>query len=73
VPGRRKRRARAAHRRAAGRTAHAEIIGQGIDYEQRTYASFERLSLPAPSIEVDTADGYEPALEEIVAFVNRTS
>ena len=34
-------------------------------------ASFERISLPAPSIEVDTTDGYAPALQEIVAFVDR--
>jgi hypothetical protein len=31
--------------------------------------TFELVRLPAPSIEVDTTDGYEPALEEIVAFL----
>ena len=30
---------------------------------------FEPLSLPIPSLNVDTADGYNPKLDEIVAFV----
>jgi predicted kinase len=30
---------------------------------------FEPLSLPVPSLHVDTADGYAPRLEEIVAFI----
>ena len=32
-------------------------------------AGFERISLPVPALEVDTADGYEPGLDAIVAFV----
>jgi hypothetical protein len=32
--------------------------------------TFDRVSIEAPSIEVDTADGYRPGLDEIVAFVN---
>jgi hypothetical protein len=36
-------------------------------------ASFERITLPAPSIAVDTTDGYAPSLQEIVAFVNRSA
>jgi predicted kinase len=35
------------------------------------FASFERLSMPAPSLDVDTTDGYVPDLAEIVVFVNR--
>jgi predicted kinase len=31
---------------------------------------FTRISLDAPSIEVDTTDGYRPGLDQIVAFVN---
>jgi hypothetical protein len=32
---------------------------------------FTRISLDVPSLEVDTADGYRPGLDQIVAFVNR--
>ncbi len=32
------------------------------------YAGFDRLSIAAPSLDVDTTSGYEPALDEIVAF-----
>ena len=47
--------------RRGKRRAHADgmAIGQ----------PFDRLSLPAPSIEVDTSDGYEPDLQAIVDFV----
>ncbi len=31
---------------------------------------FTRISLDVPSLEVNTADGYRPALDQIVAFVN---
>jgi hypothetical protein len=29
-----------------------------------------RLSLPVPAIDVDTSDGYQPSLEQIVGFLN---
>jgi predicted kinase len=32
--------------------------------------AFVRIALTAPSLEVDTTDGYRPALDQIVAFVN---
>ena len=32
--------------------------------------AFTRISLDVPSLEVDTADGYRPGLDQIVAFVN---
>ena len=32
--------------------------------------AFTRISMHAPSLEVDTADGYRPGLDQIVAFVN---
>jgi predicted kinase len=66
-------RARIASRRAAaepGRAAHAEILD--LDTLERSFASFERLSLPAPSVVVDTTEGYSPGLEKVVEFVNRS-
>jgi hypothetical protein len=33
--------------------------------------AFVRISLDVPSLEVDTADGYRPGLDQIVAFINR--
>ena len=57
--------------RAGGRPAHARIIGAGLDEWTRAYASFERLSIAAPSIDVDTTEGYEPDLAELVGFVGR--
>jgi predicted kinase len=53
--------------------AHGDsTIGKGIEDWARTFESFEHVSTPAPSIEVDTTDGYEPSLEQIVDFVNQT-
>jgi len=65
-------RARIASRRAAaepGRAAHAEILD--LDSIEESIAAFERISISAPSIVVDTTDGYSPGLAEIVEFVNR--
>jgi predicted kinase len=56
----------------ATRAAHA--VGehlQDFDLWKRDFESFERVSLAAPSVEVDTTDGYAPSLAEIAAFVNR--
>jgi hypothetical protein len=36
----------------------------------RRHREFDRVSVPAPWIEVDTADGYQPGLDEITAFVS---
>jgi predicted kinase len=54
------------------RTAHAdrEFLGT-LDSGERPIPPFERLSMPAPSILVDTTDGYAPELVEIVSFINR--
>lgn len=32
--------------------------------------SFQRISITAPSLEVDTTDGYAPSLAEVVRFIN---
>jgi predicted kinase len=55
---------------AAGQTAHAIIVGDDLEDWKQAYASFDRLSLPEPSIDVDTTDGYSPPLDEIVAFAS---
>lgn len=34
--------------------------------------AFQRISIGAPSLEVDTTDGYRPRLEEIVSFTRRS-
>ena len=62
--------------RATGRTSHARAHGDstiGVSAETwaERVASFEHISIAAPSIEVDTTDGYEPPLDEVVRFVNR--
>lgn len=44
------------------RRAHADRVPRP--------AAFTRISLDVPALEVDTADGYRPGLEQIVAFVN---
>ena len=36
---------------------------------ERPFAGFERISIPAPSLVVDTTDGYAPGIAEIVEFV----
>jgi predicted kinase len=43
------------------RPAHVAVTGE---------QAFDRVSVDAPWIEVDTTDGYDPALDEVVAFVN---
>lgn len=62
-------RARIERRRAEpGRAAHAKILD--LDAFDEAYASFQRLSLAAPSIEVDTTDGFVPDVAAIAAFVD---
>jgi predicted kinase len=55
------------HRRAHGDST----LGKGAEAWARGFESFDRVSISAPSIDVDTADGYTPGLAEIVAFVNQ--
>ena len=40
-----------------------------LDAWTKAYGTFERLSIDAPSLSVDTTDGYAPDLPQIVAFV----
>jgi predicted kinase len=50
------------------RRAHGDPVSPA-DAIQR-HLAFDRVRLPAPSLEVDTTDGYRPGLSEIAAFVN---
>jgi predicted kinase len=52
------------------RRAHADPGPEHPTGPERPPA-FTRISLDVPSLEVDTADGYRPGLDQIVAFVNR--
>jgi len=53
-------------------SAHGDsTLGKGIADWRQAFESFAHISVSAPSIDVDTADGYDPDLDEIVAFINR--
>jgi predicted kinase len=59
-----------ANQRIAPRAAHA--VGAHVHELgawTELFTSFERLSIDAPSLSVDTTEGYRPSLDEIVAFV----
>lgn len=45
------------------RRAHADAVSEGVS------RAFTRVDMDVPSLEVDTADGYRPGLDQIVAFV----
>jgi predicted kinase len=45
------------------RRAHADLSAPST-------ATFERISVAAPWLEVNTTDGYPPNLDEVVAFIN---
>jgi predicted kinase len=65
-----------AYERAAVRTSHRRIHGDGTagrtrEEWARAAEAFDRVSIDAPSLDVDTTDGYAPGLDEIVAFVGR--
>jgi predicted kinase len=56
--------------RASTRRAHADTtllaaLERGDDY----FADFRPLAIDAPTIGVDTSDGYRPSLDDIVAFL----
>ena len=51
------------------RRAHADPGPEGPDRPPGRPA-FVRVAMDAPSLEVDTTDGYRPGLDQIVAFIN---
>ena len=52
------------------RRAHADPGPRDATDHARFHDAFDRVSLDAPWIEVDTTHGYRPGLAEIVAFIN---
>ncbi|MFC1438705.1 ATP-binding protein [Streptacidiphilus sp. N1-10] len=52
------------------RRAHADPRPDDPAAHGGVYDAFVRVALDAPWIEVDTSDGYTPALEEVLAFVD---
>lgn len=58
--------------RGARRLAHGDSARvEGEKEWVRRLAAFEWISMDAPSIDVDTTDGYNPGMGELVAFVDR--
>jgi predicted kinase len=52
------------------RRAHADPRPQDSADRIRQHRAFDRVSVDAPWIEVDTTDGYQPELREIIAFID---
>jgi predicted kinase len=55
------------------RRAHADPRPQDAAGRARLHRAFERVSVDAPSIEVDTTDGYKPVFPQILAFIGMPS
>ncbi|HZC27804.1 MAG TPA: AAA family ATPase, partial [Actinopolymorphaceae bacterium] len=54
------------------RRAHVDGHEQvDVDERRRAHVAFDRVSLDVPTLTVDTSDGYNPSLQEIVTFINR--
>jgi predicted kinase len=56
---------------AATRQVHTdEMLLAQLEQGDGYFTEFRRVSIEAPTMVVDTTDGYRPALEDIVAFVD---
>jgi predicted kinase len=49
------------------RPAHAD---QSVTTNSTYFATFKRVSLPVPTIDVNTTNGYEPSISQVVGFLN---
>ena len=57
--------------RAPLRTAHADVpLLEALAAGDRYYQDFDRVRTDDPSIDVDTTSGYDPSIEQLVAFVS---
>jgi predicted kinase len=52
------------------RRAHGGCPSRDAAAHARSHDAFDRVSVEAPWIEVDTTDGYAPGLDAVVAFIN---
>ena len=52
------------------RQAHGRPSSVDPAAHARGHHAFDRVSVDAPWIDVDTTDGYDPGLDQIVAFIN---
>ena len=52
------------------RRAHADPAYRDAARQAQSHNAFDRVSIDAPWLEVDTTEGYRPALSDIVAFVS---
>jgi hypothetical protein len=52
------------------RAAHANPGPDDAAHYIHRHLSFDRVSLDAPWIEVDTTSGYYPGIDQVVAFIN---
>jgi predicted kinase len=69
----RERIARRADETPARRAVHGDYtLLQPFGRFKEAFESFEPIALAVPSLEVDTTDEYDPSVEEVVAFVNRS-
>jgi predicted kinase len=55
---------------SAARAAHADPGPDDAAHYVQRHLAFDRISLTAPWIEVDTTSGYRPGIDPVVAFVN---
>jgi predicted kinase len=54
------------------RAAHADPRPENEADCIRRHLAFDRISVDAPWIEVDTTSGYRPGIDQVVAFINGT-
>jgi predicted kinase len=52
------------------RRAHVDSSVTYDPTQRFGHETFDRVSIEAPALDVDTSDGYRPGLDEILAFVN---
>jgi hypothetical protein len=58
------------HRRKMNPHRRAHADNEWLADHATRHAGFDRVAVDAPHLEVNTTDGYHPALPEVVSFVN---